>query len=629
MNIQYIPLSQLFKSAANVRTGAAEGIEELAASIQAHGLLQNLQVTRRAKGEFEVVAGGRRLAALKQLAKRKQLAKGFKVPCQVFDAENASEISLAENEMRLPMHPADQFTAFYALAQSGKGNQEIAARFGVTASVVKQRLKLASVSPRLMELYRNGKMTLDQLMAFTVSEDHKAQEAAWFDQPKHRRDPSDIRQTLTETHIEADDERVLFVGLKTYKAAGGELIRDLFQPDHEGYLTNPVLLEQLVSERLSKEAAKVQAEGWRWVETVPNLDWEALRSYGRLEPSEGPLTEKQQRELDKLTAERDALVAQHGDELDDDAYAQVEELESRIEAINEERRDWTPQDRAASGAIVSIGRDGVSIERGLLRPDEKKARLTVIEGGKSGESEIADTEKASPLSASLIEDLTSERTAALRAMMADNDSVALASLAHALALSLFYPDSEQAESCLDIRIKSRFLKTSAGNIAESGACILTQARVDEWMKRLPHEGSGLFDWLLEQDKKTVIRLIAFCASMSVDAVQAKNDRANAPRLLHSNALAASLDLDMALWWEPTKDRYIGRVSKSLILDAVTEGVSKEAAENFTNLKKDALVERACERLAGKGWLPPILRKDAPVASAADDSDYDPLAIAAE
>jgi ParB family chromosome partitioning protein len=62
-------------------------------------------------------------------------------------------------------HPADQFEAFKALAGDGKEPEEIAARFGVTASVVRQRLKLASVSPKLMKLYRGDQMTLDELMA--------------------------------------------------------------------------------------------------------------------------------------------------------------------------------------------------------------------------------------------------------------------------------------------------------------------------------------------------------------------------------------------------------------------------------------------------------------------------------
>lgn len=626
MNIQNIPLNQLFKSAANVRkTGSREGIGELAASIKAHGLLQNLQVTRRTKGEYEVVAGGRRLAALKLLAKRKHIAQNYKTPCHVLDAEDAGEISLAENTVRVPMHPADQFTAFHALAETGKGHEEIAARFGVTASVVKQRLKLASVSPTLIKLYRNEEMTLDQLMAFTVSDDHEAQKLAWVNQPEWRRTPQHIRQTLTAEHVEADDERVRFVGITAYQAAGGEIIRDLFEPEHEGYLTNPALLDRMVSVRLSTEAAKLVAEGWRWVEVVPNLDWEMLRSYGRIEAQEAPLTAIQQKELDRLSTKHDKLIDEHGEDAEPEIMAEIDNLAARIDAIGEERLEWTPQDRAASGVIVTIGAAGtVRVERGLLRTEDKKNSLTVIDGGRSGEEEATDTETASPLSARLVEDLTAERTAALRAMMVDNEAVTLVALAHALALPVFYPKNDEAMSCLDLRLNSRDLRKSAEHIGESGAGILIDVRLSEWLKLLPEHAGALFGWLLTQEKATITRLIAFCAAMSVDGVRGKQDRASCPRLAHADELAASLDLDMTLWWEPTKDRYLARVSKTLILDAVAEGVSKEAAENLSTLKKDALIERASERLKGKGWLPTILRKKAPL-----ELDADPLAIAAE
>ena len=172
MNIEMIPLNLLVPSAANVRkTGVASGIDELAASIAAHGLLQNLQVRPTSKGKYEVVAGGRRLTALKLLAKQKRMDKGADIPCHVLDGEDAAEISLAENTQREPMHPADQFEAFYGLTQRGKGVEEIAARFGVSVAVVRQRLKLAAVSPRLIQLYREDELSLDQLMAFTVTDD--------------------------------------------------------------------------------------------------------------------------------------------------------------------------------------------------------------------------------------------------------------------------------------------------------------------------------------------------------------------------------------------------------------------------------------------------------------------------
>jgi ParB family chromosome partitioning protein len=163
MLIEMIPLNKLVSSPVNVRrTGVNDGIGDLAANIAALGLLQNLQVRAAAGNRFEVVAGSRRLAALKLLVKQKTLTAKTPIACHVLGDEDAGEVSLAENMMRVPMHPADQFEAFRALADSGKGPEEIAARFGTTATIVRQRMKLASVSPALLAVYRAQEMSLDQ-----------------------------------------------------------------------------------------------------------------------------------------------------------------------------------------------------------------------------------------------------------------------------------------------------------------------------------------------------------------------------------------------------------------------------------------------------------------------------------
>ncbi len=81
-------------------------------------------------------------------------------------------------------------------------------------------------------------------MAFTVSDDHAAQEAAWFEQPEWNRNPATIRRALTAVHAEADDPRAVFVGIDAYTKAGGAVLRDLFDAAHEGYLTDVALLDR-------------------------------------------------------------------------------------------------------------------------------------------------------------------------------------------------------------------------------------------------------------------------------------------------------------------------------------------------------------------------------------------------
>jgi ParB family chromosome partitioning protein len=141
---------------------------------------------------------------------------------------------------------------------------------------------------------------------------------------------------------------------------------------------------------------------------------------------------------------------------------------------------------------------------------------------------------------------------------------------------------------------------------------------------LPEDSADLFGWLMAQPESAVTGLLAFCAAQSLDAVRSKQDRANSPHLAHADRLAETLGLDMAQWWEPSADRYLGRVPKALVLEAVAEGVSPQVSQSLASLKKNILVLRAQERLKGKGWLPTVLRP--PLAPVEQD---DPALMAAE
>jgi len=96
--LHLIPLSRLRPSNRNVRQSGGTAIPELAASIARVGLLQNLTVITSPDGQwFEVVAGRRRLAALKLLVKRHKLAKDHPVPCLLVPDTSARTVSLSEN----------------------------------------------------------------------------------------------------------------------------------------------------------------------------------------------------------------------------------------------------------------------------------------------------------------------------------------------------------------------------------------------------------------------------------------------------------------------------------------------------------------------------------------------------
>ncbi|MBV9825363.1 MAG: ParB/RepB/Spo0J family partition protein [Alphaproteobacteria bacterium] len=618
MTIQMIPLNKLVPSPANVRkTAPLTGIGELAANIKALGLLQNLQVRLADGGTYTVEAGRRRLAALKLLAKRKAIAKTERIACRVLGPdENATEVSLAENFMRMPMHPADQFDAFKALADEGKGPEEIAARFGCSPATIKQRLKLAAVAPALITAYREGEMDLDQLMAFTISDDTEAQLRVWTELADWNRDPSTIRRQLTSAHIEVHDPRVQFVGLKAYRKAGGHVLRDLFEAEHDGYLTDPALLDRLVISKLEKEAKAIRAEGWAWIEIMPEIAHDRLRQMKRVYPEIEPLSPDQQAEIDRLTAAYDALTDEHGDEPSDEIVAELEALSDRIDGLSESTERFRPEDIACSGAAVGIGHGGrLAVERGLVRREDQP-RLPHPTSG-------AEPKPERGLSDQLVENLTAQRTAALRVELARRSDASLTAVVHALALPVFFPH-EDAESCLAIRVQSVPLHGSATGIEDSEAGKALDELEASWRRALPSEPAALWDWLLRQDLVVRLDLLAFCAGCAVNAVKKKADRADNDRLGHADLLAAQIGLDMAAWWQPTADRYLRHVPKLRILEAVREAVTPGAADNLATMKKDGLIMEAERRLAGTGWLPPILRAPMPPASAEE-----PFAIAAE
>jgi ParB/RepB/Spo0J family partition protein len=343
-----IPFNKLVLSQSNVRrVKAGVSIEDLAASIARRGLIQSLSVFTvvdaegRETGMFEVPAGRRRFRALEMLVKQKRLAKVAPVPCVVRERNDAilpEEVSLAENIERAPLHPLDQFRAFQDMRAKGMTEEEIAAAFLVQVTVVKQRLRLASVSPALLDVYAEDGMTLEQLMAFTVTQDHARQEQVW-DAIKDAwsKEPYQIRRMLTETTVRASDKRAVFVGVDAYEEAGGIVMRDLFQSDDGGWLQDAALLDRLVAEKLKATAEGIAAEGWKWVEVAVSFPYDATRGLRELQGEPLDLTTGEKATIDALNAEYQKLEAEYegADELPDEVDQRLGEIETALASFDE------------------------------------------------------------------------------------------------------------------------------------------------------------------------------------------------------------------------------------------------------------------------------------------------------
>lgn len=617
-----IALNKLVAWQGNVRkTNADEGIEELAASIAAHGLLQSLVVRPAGKGakrgKYAVVAGQRRLLALQSLAKAKAIAADTEIPCVIAAGDlYAAELSLAENAVRVPMHPADQFEAFRDLVDAGSSIADIAARFGCSETLVAKRLKLGRVSPVIMAAYRTGEIGLELVQAFTVTDDTTAQERVFAESPLHHLRPRSVRLALTEGEIPSTDKRVKLIGLEAYEAAGGAIRRDLFDPEDGGYVLDAELLDRLVMARLESEADPVRSEGWKWIEVLPELGYEYLSGFERRWAEDVPLSEQEQAEFEALTAEYDELC-----DSDDEAdNKRCDEIDARLDELNERSEFWPDDTLEIAGVIVSLSNNGtLRIERGLIRPEDKpaKPRKPEPEGGNSAD------EPAIKLSAKLIEDLTAQKSAAISAELAKRADVALAAIVHTLVLQAFYRGARH-RSCLKLSFTSTHWRGALSVADECTGLAAIDEAYAHWSHVLPGNPAGLWSWCLSQEQDTLLSLLAVIASRSVNAVIAKHERPDSADKRHANRLAQALALDMGQYFTPTSGNFFSRISGSAIQAAICEAKAVTPAPGWAKLKKAELASLAERQIADTNWLPEPLRIADESESDSDDSEADDL-----
>lgn len=626
-NLILVPLSRLVSrpTGRNVRKTTRMSIPELAASIQRVGLLQNLIVIAADGEHYEVVAGGRRLAALKLLAKKHRISKEWDVPCLLVADGTARTASLTENVQREAMHPADQFEAFAALVAEGRSIEDIAADFSVTPLVVQRRLKLANVSPRLLADYRAEVVTLDQLMALAITDDHAAQEAAFYDAPTWQRSPHSLRDRLTEREIDAyRHPLVRFVGLDTYEQEGGGIRRDLFAEGDKGvYLTDAALLERLARDKLASLAAEVKAEGWAWVDATPGMTHADLHAFKqapreRREPGkrEAQRIEKLQAKLHDLAEAMDAALDADDEEKADALQEEGEAVGEQLQALEGGLQDYAGNVKAAAGAIVTIDRDGAAvIHRGLLRETEAEALRTLerlrqgfgsTDAENDDEGEDAAQPKTAAMSDRLAQRLSAHRTTALQIEVARHPQVALAALVHGMVQTVLQESHYSHDLPLGVRLTAQDrLEGMAPDWPESPAAVALRELQQVAGEALPEDSAELFAALLAKSQDELVRLLAVCVASTVDVVTPR-----ATPHQPGEELAQAVGLDMAAWWQPTAEGYFKHVSKAVILGAVG-AFAPESVARLTKLKKADIASEA-ERLAdGTGWMPAIFKAAGP------------------
>jgi len=626
-----VPFNKLVLSETyQARTAASTSkmsLSELAASIREHGILQNLVVVKGLRGLYEVCAGGRRLEALTLLHTGAFIPDNYPVPVLIVPADKALMASLAENVFHVAMHAADEFTAFAKLIDQGKSVEDVAAAFGVTPLVVKRRMKLATVSPKLLAQFREDQIGLDCLMVLASVDDHAKQEEVWSGVPNWNRRPDYLRQLLNQGEIESDRDPVArYVTPKAYEGAGGAVRRDLFSEDEKKvYLLDAALLERLAEAKLSKKAKQVAAEGWKWVDVRVRYGYDEYLKYGSLRKARREPTEHEAARMADLDAQLTALenqmdaIADAGDGDGDDESA-YEKLESEVEAVQTQQEElqeslnvWPAELMTQAGCVVFVGNDGTAaVKCGLVRPEDRSDMVQAVRHTEAGSDDAPLVSLPSPKtrpvhSEKLMRRLTAHRVQALQAELLERPDVAVAALTAQLAQKVFRDNDnryyrQEPVFAITATDSSHELRSAADDLEGCAAWTRVQAERDAWAQRLPADLEAIFPWLLEQNQATVLQLLTFVTALTTTGICGTE-----PERQRNEALAQAVGLDMRKWWTASGASYFNHVSKGRILDVVTEAVDANAASPLAALKKDDVVSGAEQTMTGTGWLPTMLR----------------------
>ena len=649
--IRSIPLHRLEPSPANVRrTEAGKGaFAELKASIAAHGLLENLVARDIGPAEdlgerFAVIAGARRLAALNELASEGVIKVNHPVPCRIV-ANGAvdGEISLAENVVRVAMHPADQVQAFGALALAGATVADIAARFGVSERIVEQRLRLGHAAPELLDAYRENAIDLETLKAFAVTTDTARQVAVWEQVKDQGYRPTgwQIKRMLTDDRIPAGAALARYVGVDAYEAAGGPVLRDLFADEHENgvWLEDPALLMQLAMDRL-KVAADELATRWKWAEARLDVEWSDLARFGRVRPTPAEPTDEEKAEIERLHTRHDELVNMDEDAWTDQLIEEAEAIEPRLEQIQDAikaRAVFKPEDIAIAGCIVTIGGNGeLQLVQGLVKPEDMPAdtdtatgtsQATAHDGGGQDHGQQAtsgiqapaitgpamlparpdpeaEARKEAGVGIGLADDLRAIRTALVKARLAEDFGAAFDLMLFQMGRAVFTPGYH--DHALDIAVREtrdrpplRVNDDAFGDWSPGEAMLADRSSLPfDWLEIEDRQESfAALRALPEADKQS---LFAACVARTVNGQLAFEADAR-PEL---EATVARLDIEFAAHVRPTADMFWSRVRKDRMLSVAREVLGVEWAHAHRKDKK-ATLAAAMQTAFAKGDSPPL------------------------
>ena len=660
--MKYLTLDTLADHPKNVRakTDYAEGsITALAASIKALGLLQSLVVQQLEDGTYGVLAGRRRMMALRQLAADGDLDAGFKAPCKVIarDTDHVTALSLAENTMQEPMAPLDEFEAFAAMIEEGETVDGIATTFGTNIRTVKERLRYGLVHPDIRSALRAGTISLDTMKTYAS---HPCQETQKRVFDGFMSDPGQhqtwrVRQILGEQDIRANDPLAIIV-MDRYRERGGEMVEGLFEEDT--VLKDRALAEAIRDEMLMEAAEKVRmAKGFKWAETRARIDYSELSAYGRIHTHALELDEKGQARIGEIAERLDEIAGLLDGEADDerDYDALSEEYDALEEEADTLQNGYVPEQAAHAGIVVALASDSsVRAEMGLVRLEDYAALnalaaeddaayassdddnggddidlpaktrpaiappstgATVAGPGSAGSGKPVDPLGSDALSAALRGDLGVERAHILHAELSDNAALARDVLIFHLASELLATGStyemNNIRAMKGSRSHTRPEAVDAGVLDDLGN---TLAALDLSFNDPAASAGERFRAFRALDEDAKSGIMAYCVGVAVDPYLPDQKPG---RETFMEAVAAEAIEDIRTLWRPTAANYWSRVTRDHMLALLKAfGLTAEAEEHRTVKKAtlaaymESLFEQPFatlteeQRIAVETWAPP-------------------------
>lgn len=620
MSITMIPLNQLTRSPKNVRkTGLDKGIQELAKNIECVGLIHNLTVyPGKADGKFEVVAGDRRLRAMQLLVKQKLLPADHPVECKVVTEHAAEDLSISENQLREQMHPVDQLEAFVERVNAGDDIADVANRFGVTEAFVKQRMKLYNVAPQLLEACRAGDMSLAQLQAFSVTDDHARQVDLWEeikDLPKEwQTDPDEIKSTLLEEAVSARDYRLTFVGKAAYQKAGGALLKpDLFaEGDQDGEIISDTdLLDRLVMEKLQRQANKLKkSEGLAFVDVLTGTS-HFSPGVGDASAYAKASTYHLEQKIEDLCKQQDTAQEEENYELFDSLCEQERELDDQLDAIRDSLTlEHHPDEVEHIGAVICLHSysSKPAVYRNIIyRQHRAKSQ------GKTGSAEFNSSGDEAPkakYSEKLLRDMSAHKTAILRSAIVGLGGSALITLIYDMLVDQYGDQLGVYNRCLTM---SKDWKHSYVQVESSASKLFDQKErqliepISAMMKGDAGDADDhqvLYDYIAGMNLGSQLELLSLLVANRVDLVSGNINAPGHSEILVNRYLS---DEQIAKHWRPYRDTFLGSVSKPVIMDALAEACGQDEANKLATMKKGEAIDHAEPLLVESNWLPAPMR----------------------